>query len=131
MNIFFELNDFLAKKMNCQNEYKASINESHHKNKKDKPSGTAIKLANDLSKNIKKIKKWSLSKKEENILNINCDRKDDLKGIHEINYTSNIDTISIKHNAHTREGFANGAVLAAEFIKNKKGIFTMKDVIRK
>ena len=81
--------------MNYQNEYKASINESHHKNKKDKPSGTAIKLANDVSKNIKKIKKWSLSKKEENILNINCDRKDDLKGMHEINYTSNIDTISL------------------------------------
>ena len=127
MNIFFELNNFLAKKMNTQNQYKASVNESHHKNKKDKPSGTAIKLANDISKNNDKIKNWSLEKKT---LPIYCERKGDIKGIHEITYNSNIDTISIKHNAHNREGFAKGAIIAAEFIKNKKGIFTMKDVIQ-
>ena len=106
------------------------MSESHHKNKKDKPSGTAIKLANDISKNNDKIKNWSINKIEDKKLPIFCERKGNIKGIHEIKYNSNIDTISIKHNAHNREGFAKGAITAAEFIKNKKGIFTMKDIIK-
>ncbi len=118
MNIFFELNDFLAKKMCQLNQYEASISEVHHKDKKDKPSGTAIKLANDICKNI-----------EQKMPPIYCKRKDNIKGVHKIKYSSNIDTISIKHDAHNRKGFAEGALIAAKFIKNKKGIFTMKDVI--
>ena len=82
MNIFFELNTFLAKKMNNQNQYKASMSESHHKNKKDKPSGTAIKLANDISKNNDKIKNWSINKIEDKKLPIFCERKVNIKGIH-------------------------------------------------
>lgn len=129
MNIFFELNHFLAKKMNIQDQYKASISESHHKNKKDKPSGTAIKLANDINKEIKKIKDWELDSNKNNVLPINCIRDGDIKGLHKVTYKSLLDTISIKHEAKSREGFATGAVIAAEFLKNKKGIFTMQDII--
>jgi len=129
MNIFFELNNFLAKKMNIQDQYKASISESHHKNKKDKPSGTAIKLANDINKEINKIKEWGLDSNQNNTLPINCIREGDIKGLHKVTYKSFLDTISIQHEAKSRECFATGAVIAAEFIQNKKGIFTMKDVI--
>ena len=129
MNIFFELNDFLAKKMKNQYLYKSQISELHHKEKKDKPSGTAIKLANDIIKEIEHLQSWSLNANREKVLPVNCIRDGDIKGVHEINYISNIDSISIKHQAITREGFAIGAIIAAEFIQNKKGIFTMQDII--
>jgi len=129
MNVFFELNTFLAKKMNIQNQYKTSISEAHHKNKKDKPSGTAIKLANDINTEIDQIKDWELDSNQNNILPIHCIREGDIKGLHKVTYKSDLDIISIQHEAKSREGFATGAVIAAEFIKNKKGIFTMKDVI--
>ena len=129
MNIFFQLNQILSKKMNYHEEYKVSIKETHHINKKDKPSGTAIKIANDVISNINKINKWYFTGDLKDQIKISSQRKGNYKGEHEINFSSNIDTISIKHTAHSREGFARGAILAAEFIKNKKGIFTMKDVI--
>ena len=108
MNIFFHLNQILSKKMNYHEEYKVSIKETHH---------------------INKINKWSFTGDLKNQIKISSQRKGNYKGEHEINFSSNIDTISFKHTAHSREGFARGAILAAEFIKNKKGIFTMKDVI--
>ena len=130
MNIFFELNKFLAKKMLGQKTYKSSITEKHHKEKKDKPSGTAIKLANDIIKEVKYLKNWSLQSKNEASIPIKSYREGEKKGIHTINYKSYIDEISISHKAVSREGFAMGAIIAAEFIKNKKGIFTMKNVIK-
>tara|TARA_S200000501_G_C20795208_1_gene731440 strand:+ start:55 stop:777 length:723 start_codon:yes stop_codon:yes gene_type:complete len=131
MNIFFQLNKTLAKKMNHLNEYKVSIDETHHLNKKDKPSGTAIKLANDIINNINRIDKWSFDENLKKQVAISSKRKGDYKGIHQINFSSNIDSITINHTAHSREGFAKGAILAAEFIKNKKGIFTLDDIINK
>ena len=129
VNIFFELNKQLAKMMNNLQNYNISIKEIHHTQKQDKPSGTAISLANGIINNSTK-QKWELDSKpsEENI-SIIAKRISDVYGIHTISYTSEIDSIEIKHTAHTRKGFALGAVIAAEWLINRTGVFTMKDVL--
>ena len=116
MNIFFELNKKLAKLMKNQN-YKSTIHEIHHKQKLDSPSGTAITLEND----IKDIS-------GENT-NIKSDRIDGIAGTHTIIYSCSEDEIEIKHTANNRDGFAMGAIIAAEWIQNKQGIFNMQDVL--
>lgn len=121
MNIFFEINNYISKLLSNKN-YVASIEEKHHKMKKDIPSGTAIKLLDDMGQYY--IKKNNL--KEIPILS---KRMGKLKGEHIIKYKSQIDEIRISHKANSRKGFAEGAILAAEFIENKHGIFSMKDVI--
>jgi len=129
VNIFFELNEKLAVMMKNYGEYLPAIEEIHHKQKLDAPSGTAISLAKPILENFNKDK-WVLgvtSNKKE--LPIFAKRKDDVPGTHIVKYISNIDEIEIKHTAKNRDGFAIGAVVAAEFIVNKKGIFTMKDVL--
>lgn len=130
VNLFFELNTYLAKLMNKYNNYEASITEIHHTQKKDAPSGTAITLAEQIINNnsIKKswINKETTNKTELSILS---ERIDPAPGTHIIKYASEIDDIEITHTAHNRTGFASGAVLAAEYILNRKGIFTMKDVL--
>jgi 4-hydroxy-tetrahydrodipicolinate reductase len=132
VNIFFELNKKLAALMNNRPEYNISIEEIHHTQKKDAPSGTAITLAEGILNNNHNKEKWVLGETENKTeLSITSKRIDPAPGTHIINYDSLIDSIEIKHTAHSRVGFASGAVLAAEFLKGKKGIYTMKDVLFK
>jgi 4-hydroxy-tetrahydrodipicolinate reductase len=131
VNIFFELNKRLASLMNNRPEYNVSIEEIHHTQKKDAPSGTAITLAEGIMKNGQQKEKWVLGKSENNNeLSISSKRLDPAPGTHIITYESLIDTIEIKHTAHSRVGFASGAVLAAEFLKDKNGgVYQMSDVL--
>lgn len=120
VNIFFKLNEYLAKLMSGQETYDVSIDETHHTQKKDAPSGTAITLAEGIKANSKAGKKQ---------VPINSFRIDPAPGTHTVKYKSAIDDIEITHTAHSREGFALGAVLVAEWIKEKKGCFTMNDFL--
>jgi 4-hydroxy-tetrahydrodipicolinate reductase len=130
VNLFFELNSYLANLMNNYTDYAIHIKETHHTAKKDAPSGTAISLAEQIIDQNETKQHWHLGATNDNtIIPIEALREDPAPGTHEITYTSIIDDISIKHTAHNRNGFALGAVLAAEFLRNKKGIFTMKDVL--
>jgi 4-hydroxy-tetrahydrodipicolinate reductase len=116
--------------MNNYSDYAIQIKETHHTAKKDAPSGTAISLAEQIIEQNEIKQHWHLgATNDHTILPIEALREDPAPGTHEITYTSIIDDISIKHTAHNRNGFALGAVLAAEFLQNKKGIFTMKDVL--
>lgn len=129
VNMFFELNKQLAKMMNSLKDYNVSIEEIHHTKKIDAPSGTAITLAEGIIENSDK-KIWALNgKASEELIPITAVRTPDVPGTHTISYTSNIDTINIKHTAHNRQGFALGAVVAAEWLADKSGVFTMKDVL--
>lgn len=134
VNIFFEINKRLAALMEGQTGYKACMEEIHHLQKLDAPSGTAITLANGIMENNNDYFSWVLG--EENAphtndgqLGITSYRKPDVPGTHIIRYTSNVDTITISHEAHNRKGFALGSVIAAEWLFNKKGVFTMSDVL--
>jgi 4-hydroxy-tetrahydrodipicolinate reductase len=136
VNIFFELNKKLASLMSRQTNYNVSIEEIHHTQKKDAPSGTAITLAEEIIKTSEQKNKWILQQRQDkeptessNDLLITSKRIDPAAGTHSIKYSSDIDDIEIIHTAHNRKGFAGGALLAAEFIHNKKGIFSMKDVL--
>ncbi|MDZ4807169.1 MAG: 4-hydroxy-tetrahydrodipicolinate reductase [Bacteroidota bacterium] len=130
VNIFFEVNKKLAALMAPHPAYEVIMEETHHTQKKDAPSGTAITLAEQILEQVKRKKKWvnGLSEHPED-LEIISQRIDPAPGTHSIKYSSVIDDIEIIHTAHNRQGFATGAVLAAEFIKDKKGFFTMKDVL--
>lgn len=128
VNLFFELNDYLSKIMSKFNQYDASMEEIHHTQKLDKPSGTAISLANAIINNTDK-NNWSIENPNADDVFIDVKRVDAVPGTHSVFYTSNEDTIEIKHTAHNREGFAIGAIIAAEWLIGKKGVFTMKDVL--
>lgn len=129
VNIFFELNKRLAELMSKQ-DYEVTVEETHHTEKKDAPSGTAITIAEQLLKELSYKKKWvNYKSNNEEELSIISHRIDPAPGTHAVKYSSLIDDIEIIHTAHNRKGFASGAVLAAEFIKNRKGIFSMKDVL--
>ena len=128
VNLFFELNKNLSKIMNNHLDYRLSINEVHHVEKKDKPSGTAIKLAEDIIKNSK-FTSWSNSNKNDSIF-IKSLRKNAVPGKHTVKYSSSIDEIKISHKANNRKGFAIGAVIAAEWIIGKTGVYEMSDVIK-
>jgi 4-hydroxy-tetrahydrodipicolinate reductase len=130
VNIFFEVNKKLAALMAPHKDYEVIMEETHHTQKLDAPSGTAITLAEQILKEIKRKKQWvnEISDNPED-LEIISQRIDPAPGMHSIKYSSAIDDIEIIHTAHNRKGFATGAVLAAEFIKDKKGFFTMKDVL--
>ncbi|MFT3680944.1 MAG: 4-hydroxy-tetrahydrodipicolinate reductase [Ferruginibacter sp.] len=130
VNLFFELNKKLAQLMKPYAEYEVSMQEIHHTEKKDAPSGTAITLAEQVIENVGRKNKWvndETAVKDE--LSIISKRIDPAPGTHSIKYSSTIDDIEIIHTAHNRQGFATGAVLAAEFLKGKKGIYSMKDVL--
>ncbi|MFO7822320.1 MAG: 4-hydroxy-tetrahydrodipicolinate reductase [Cyclobacterium sp.] len=132
VNIFFKVNEFLARLMQDQNGYQASVEEIHHTEKRDAPSGTAISLAEGLIQNNNKYKDWKLQDAEAieaGILPITSKRIDPAPGTHTVHYASAIDDITIQHTAHSREGFALGAVLVAEWLPGKKGILTMKDFL--
>ncbi|MBC6492197.1 4-hydroxy-tetrahydrodipicolinate reductase [Flavihumibacter stibioxidans] len=130
VNLFFELNKKLAALMANQSEYAVSMEEIHHTQKKDAPSGTAVTLAEQIMHHIPRLKKWvnhASGKPEE--LAIVSERIDPAPGTHKVLYSSAIDDIEIIHTAHNRTGFATGAVMAAEFLAGRKGIYGMKDVL--
>ncbi len=129
VQITFHLNKELARVMSKFPEYTASIEEIHHTAKLDKPSGTAITLAEGILENSNSLTNWKLDSENENELRINALRLPDVPGTHTIRYTSEIDTIELKHEAHNRKGFAAGAIRAAEFLHGKSGVYTMKDVL--
>lgn len=129
VNIFFELNAHLAKIMSQFTQYTTSIEEIHHTQKLDAPSGTAITLAESIINNSD-YSSWALNEaKNQDELVINAVRTPQVPGTHVVTYKSEVDTIQIKHEAHSREGFALGAVIAAEWIFGKEGVYTMKDVL--
>jgi 4-hydroxy-tetrahydrodipicolinate reductase len=134
VNLFFEMNKHLAKLMNDKTDYVASITEIHHTHKIDSPSGTAVTLAKDLISNHPTYSSWKLTGQSENMeksdLPISAIREENVPGTHLISYTSEIDTLTIEHQAHNRKGFALGAVIAAEFIHKKQGVFTMSDILK-
>jgi 4-hydroxy-tetrahydrodipicolinate reductase len=130
VNIFFEMNRFLAKIMDRFPDYTVNIEETHHTQKLDAPSGTAITLAEDVINEITRIRKWEPDGcNNMDTLPIRAIRRDDVIGTHNVKYSSEIDDIEIIHTAHNRKGLAIGAVMAAEYNKEKKGIFTMKDLL--
>lgn len=130
VNLFFKLNKYLAEIMNKHNDYEVTMNEIHHTQKLDAPSGTAITLAEGIVENMVSKDLWIKGEaKANNQVGITSERIDNVPGTHEVKYSSEIDDIEIKHTAHNRKGFALGAVVAAEYIANKKGIFTMEDVL--
>jgi 4-hydroxy-tetrahydrodipicolinate reductase len=134
VNLFFEMNKHLAKLMNDKTDYVASITEIHHTHKIDAPSGTAVTLAKDLISNHPTYSSWKLTGQSENMeksdLPISAIREENVPGTHLISYTSEIDTLTIEHQAHNRKGFALGAVIAAEFIHKKQGVYTMSDILK-
>lgn len=130
VNIFFAINKQLAKLMAAQTDYNIDMTESHHLTKKDAPSGTAVTIAQQILAEVKTKNNWSIENSADQDIKIKVVREEDVKGMHEVRYTSTIDSISIKHEAHTREGFALGAVLAAEYLDSQKaGIYNMSDVL--
>ena len=130
VNLFFELNTFLAQLMNSYDDYEVKLKEIHHTQKKDAPSGTAITLAEQILHEISRKKTWvNRVPNKANELEIISERIDPAAGTHAVTYSSSIDDIEIIHTAHNRKGFAAGAVKAAEYIIGKKGIFTMKNVL--
>ena len=128
VNIFFELNNYLAKMMQNLPEYKVTLEEIHHTQKLDAPSGTAITLAEGVISNSE-YTQWKLDDDSNNSLPITSKRIGKTPGTHTVNYNNVVDSIEIKHIAHNREGFALGAVTAAEWIIGKAGIFSMRDVL--
>ena len=131
VNIFFEINKKLAEIMNGQISYDMEIDETHHKEKVDAPSGTAITLANEIVEQLDRKTKWvNDSGADGETLKINSFREDQVPGTHSVTYESDIDKITISHVANNRRGFAAGAVMAAEWLMDKKGVFTMNDLLK-
>ncbi|GGA79895.1 4-hydroxy-tetrahydrodipicolinate reductase [Flavobacterium palustre] len=128
VNLFFGLNEYLAKMMAKIDGYKVTMEEIHHIHKLDAPSGTAISLAQGVIENSN-YNNWTLEQAKENEIHIEAVRTGEVPGTHTVTYDSGIDSIEIKHTAHNREGFALGAVIAAEWLAGKQGIFSMRDVL--
>ncbi|EIJ39257.1 MULTISPECIES: 4-hydroxy-tetrahydrodipicolinate reductase [Galbibacter] len=128
VNVFFQLNEYLAEMMKNLSQYEVAIEEIHHTQKLDAPSGTAITLAEGIINNSNK-EAWKLEEAASNEIPITALREPEVPGTHTISYKSEVDTIDIKHTAHNREGFALGAVVASEWIIGKTGVFSMKDVL--
>lgn len=131
VNIFFKINQLLAKLMNNQNRYHVTMEETHHIHKKDAPSGTAIHLAQDIIKEVNDMKEWQLTPCDHtNVVPITAIREGEVPGTHKIVWHSPEDDIEITHTAHGREGFARGAVLAAEWIVNQPaGVYPFEEMI--
>lgn len=135
VNVFFEINRKLASLMSSHPEYKISLDEIHHLQKIDAPSGTAVTLANEIMLNHENANSWTHEREQkpetaDGQIAVTSYRKPDVPGTHAIRYTSDIDEIEIKHTAFNRNGFALGAILAAEWLQNRKGIYTMQDIIK-
>lgn len=130
MNIFMQINRQLAEKLQKYADYKVNIDETHHIHKLDKPSGTAITLAKDIIANNSNYCKWQLDQNGDNIVGINSFREGEIFGNHSVHWENACDEITISHSAKNRTGLALGAVLAAEFIANKQGMFSMNDLLQ-
>jgi 4-hydroxy-tetrahydrodipicolinate reductase len=131
VNLFFKLNEYLAKIISQYPQYAVDMEEIHHTQKKDAPSGTAITLAEGVMKYFKQKSGWTLHpKKEETKITIESKRIDPFPGQHTVAYRSSVDDIEIRHTAHSREGFALGAVLVAEWLHGKKGVLSMDDFLK-
>lgn len=131
VNVFFAINKKLAGILSDMDGYKARITEMHHTGKLDAPSGTAIQLANDIIEQRRQLQGWTLDKQaaSEHLLPIEAIRRDQITGTHEVLYESGIDSIILTHRSHNRSGFVEGALLAASWVYDKKGVFTMKDLL--
>lgn len=130
VNLFFELNKNLAKLMKKHQQYQINLTEIHHSEKLDAPSGTAISLAEQIISESDIKNKWTInSENSDEELKIDAQRKGNITGTHSVNYKSETDSISIIHEAHSRNGFALGAIISAEWIMSKKGVFSMHDVL--
>ncbi len=129
VNIFFEVNKKLAELMDAQWDYEVSMKEIHHTEKLDAPSGTAITLAEGISEKMQRKSGWTKNREATDKVHIKSVRVDAAPGTHKIKYSSSIDEIDIIHKAKSRNGFAQGAVMAAEFLHDKTGLFTMADVL--
>lgn len=130
VNLFFKLNEFLAQLMKNRSAYQASIDETHHTQKKDAPSGTAITLAEGIIKHQSQITGWTLGNPTPNEIVIHSFRVDPVPGTHTVKYQSVVDDVEIKHTAHSRDGFAQGALFVAEWMVGKKGIYSMDDFLK-
>jgi 4-hydroxy-tetrahydrodipicolinate reductase len=131
VNLFFKLNEHLAKLMNGHSGYDVTIDETHHTQKKDAPSGTAITLAEGIIRNYPSKKTWTLHETQNpEALVIRSHRVDPVPGTHTVHYQSAIDELSIQHTAHSRQGFALGAVLVAEWLAGKTGVYSMDDFLK-
>ena len=131
VNILFYVNHLLARIMASAEGYRASISETHHIHKMDAPSGTALRLAEDILHENPQLKKWKNTPDDDShTLPVLSFREGEVPGIHEVVYDSEVDRLTLKHEAKSRKGFALGAVLAAEFIQKKKGVFTMHDYLK-
>lgn len=128
VNLFFELNNYLAEMMSKFTNYKVSMEEIHHTQKLDAPSGTAISLAKGVIEHSN-YTNWTLEKAANNEIHIDAKRIENVPGTHSVFYTSEVDTIEIKHTAHSRDGFALGSIIAAEWLIGKNGVYTMRDVL--
>jgi 4-hydroxy-tetrahydrodipicolinate reductase len=130
VNLFFALNRYLAQLMNTAEGYRVSLTEIHHVHKLDAPSGTAISLAKDLVEKLGGTSGWKLGDSDDPaILPIHAVREGEVPGTHVVTYDSEVDTLEISHRAKSRKGFALGAVLAAEYIRDRKGVFSMSDLL--
>jgi 4-hydroxy-tetrahydrodipicolinate reductase len=129
VNLFFALNQQLAQLMNRFPSYQCQLTEVHHTHKKDAPSGTAISLANGILEHHEGYQAWQLGQTDAPQLGIIAERTDEVPGTHHVKYSSEVDDIEISHTAHTRHGFALGAVIAAEWLHQKTGVFGMKEVL--
>lgn len=129
VNILFKINRLLAKIMNSNPDYDVKIKETHHIHKLDAPSGTAINIAGQIIDEIDRKTDWKVDSNSPEKIDITAIRLGEVFGIHEVTYESKFDTITIKHSAKSRQGLAQGAVLAAEFVKNKTGFYTMYDLL--
>ncbi|MBD77655.1 MAG: 4-hydroxy-tetrahydrodipicolinate reductase [Crocinitomicaceae bacterium] len=131
VNIFWKVNQYLAKIMDAYPAYNVDMEEIHHTQKLDAPSGTAITTAEKIIAKIDRKKNWKLDEENQpEELKIIAKREPDVPGTHEVFYRSEIDSISLKHEAHSRKGFALGSVLAAEFLNNKTGLYSMNDLLK-
>lgn len=131
VNLFFRLNEQLAKLMNSQKQYAVKTKEIHHTQKLDAPSGTSITIAEGILKHVDRKSNWINSETEiDSELEIISERVDPAPGTHEISYSSAVDTIEIKHTAHSREGFAKGAIVVAQWLKDQKGVKSMNDFLK-
>lgn len=129
VNMMFELNQILAKWMQSHAEYRVSLSEIHHVHKLDKPSGTAVTLAKGIIDNNSNYTNWALDENQHNAIFIDAKREPEVVGTHDVKWESEIDLIQLHHHAKTRDGFALGALHAAEWIIGKKGIYTMRDIL--
>lgn len=130
VNLFFDINEKMADLMNSRLNYSVKISETHHIHKKDAPSGTAKRLTELIIKKIQRYSGWVLNKEDKRKIPIYAHRFNEIPGTHEITYNSDVDTITLKHEAKSREGFALGAVKAAEWVQGKKGVFNMQDLLK-